>query len=371
MASQERKSTGLLRPLSLKMTSSMLDVTLGDSSLSSSTATATPTTSTPKYDRFGFETAVDAPVVETDPRREKKRREKESSREKKWVEMLSDWEKFLAKKPEKVLSRLRKGVPGKLRAKVWKLVLRCDNTLENPTQIYKDLLALSSPHEATIEADIREAFPNHALFREYNGYNSLFNVLKVYSLHDKDVGYNHWLGIIVGMFLIYMTEEEAFQTLATLMKDKGIYKLRTIYISGAPGLELSLFQMSRLLESHIPQVFQHLSSHNIEASHFLSEWFLGSFIVGFQFELALRVWDSYLASGRIVFFKVALGILSVMQGKLLKLDSEQTVERLSNMHTCGLDPDAVMEASESFSISYVALQQLEFEYQSVKQLLSK
>ena len=48
-----------------------------------------------------------------------------------------------------------------------------------------------SPHERAIRRDLSRTFPEHSFFKERDGVGqeSLFNVLKAYSVHDKEVGY--------------------------------------------------------------------------------------------------------------------------------------------------------------------------------------
>ena len=47
------------------------------------------------------------------------------------------------------------------------------------------------PHERAIRRDLSRTFPEHSFFKERDGVGqeSLFNVLKAYSVHDKEVGY--------------------------------------------------------------------------------------------------------------------------------------------------------------------------------------
>ena len=51
-------------------------------------------------------------------------------------------------------------------------------------QIYQNLLKESSPHEKAIARDLGRTFPHHAFFNDGQGVGqeSLFNVLKAYSL---------------------------------------------------------------------------------------------------------------------------------------------------------------------------------------------
>eukprot|EP00002_Diphylleia_rotans_P039295 TRINITY_DN9088_c0_g2_i1.p1 TRINITY_DN9088_c0_g2~~TRINITY_DN9088_c0_g2_i1.p1 ORF type:complete len:312 (-),score=44.16 TRINITY_DN9088_c0_g2_i1:35-970(-) len=270
----------------------------------------------PRYDRFGFEVREDHELTSKEKKKEKKKRQKESLREKKWIKMLGDWSKYLQKKPEKVLSRLRKGIPDKLRARVWQLILNFDNEMQDPSGIYHSLLQERSRCEPEIERDIRRTFPSHSFFTQSQGYRSLFNVLKAYSIYDQELGYCQGMGFITGLFLIYMTEEEAFRLLVCLMKDQRIYKVRGLYMPGLPAIDLFMYQFNKLLEANLPLVHKHLKDIGIELSMFCPQWFIGGFIISFPFELSVRIWDCFLASGRVIYFQVALALMKNLQGSV-------------------------------------------------------
>ena len=68
--------------------------------------------------------------------------------------------------------------------------------------IYKDLLRQSSTHEKAIRKDITRTFPSHPYFQGAVGQDSLFMVLKAYSLHDQDVGYCQGVAFIVATLLL-------------------------------------------------------------------------------------------------------------------------------------------------------------------------
>lgn len=55
-----------------------------------------------------------------------------------------------------------------------------------------------------IRRDIARTYPEHDFFKEKDGLGqeSLFNVMKAYSLHDREVGYCQGSGFIVGLLLM-------------------------------------------------------------------------------------------------------------------------------------------------------------------------
>lgn len=62
----------------------------------------------------------------------------------------------------------------------------------------------TSAYEKVIRRDIARTYPEHDFFKEKDGLGqeSLFNVMKAYSLHDREVGYCQGSGFIVGLLLM-------------------------------------------------------------------------------------------------------------------------------------------------------------------------
>lgn len=69
---------------------------------------------------------------------------------------------------------------------------------------YYLLFQTKSPCEKVIRRDIARTYPEHEFFKEKDGMGqeSLFNVMKAYSLHDREVGYCQGSGFIVGLLLM-------------------------------------------------------------------------------------------------------------------------------------------------------------------------
>lgn len=66
------------------------------------------------------------------------------------------------------------------------------------------MIQAKSACEKVIRRDIARTYPEHDFFKEKDGLGqeSLFNVMKAYSLHDREVGYCQGSGFIVGLLLM-------------------------------------------------------------------------------------------------------------------------------------------------------------------------
>ncbi len=61
-----------------------------------------------------------------------------------------------------------------------------------------------------IKKDLHRQFPSHEIFMRKEGRQMLFNVLKAYAVHNKEVGYCQAQGPIAALLLMHMPEEDSF-----------------------------------------------------------------------------------------------------------------------------------------------------------------
>ena len=150
------------------------------------------------------------------------------SREKKWIEMLADFEKWKTKSPVKLRSRCRKGIPKSMRSHAWMhlsgaFILKTEHPgyyakcLANPNNVNIDR------YVDDIKKDLHRQFSNNEMFKKSEGRETLFNVLKA---HDTEVGYCQAQGPIAAMLLMQMDEEDAFWMLVIISDTylKGYFK---------------------------------------------------------------------------------------------------------------------------------------------------
>ncbi|EYC20693.1 hypothetical protein Y032_0021g372 [Ancylostoma ceylanicum] len=151
------------------------------------------------------------------------------------------------------------------------------------------------------------------------GQASLFNVIKAYSIHDKEVGYCQGSAFIVGLLLMQMPEEEAFAVLVRLMEN---YRLRELYKPAMTDLGLCMFQLECLVQEQMPDLHSHFNNMGFDTSMYASSWFLTLFTTSLPIEIANRIMDCFLVEGMEFIFRVAMSILQQARVELLRLDME-------------------------------------------------
>lgn len=216
-----------------------------------------------------------------------------------WSSVVEDFPNFAKTKPNELSIAIASGFPPELRGLIWQLIASSkSSSLE---ELYHSIIQeQSSPHEKAIRRDLsRTSFIKNA------NSDSLFNIIKGYSLFDPEVGYTQGMAFIAVPLLINMSEPEAFCLLVHLMKD---YDFRSMFLPEMPGLHVRLYQFDRLLEDTIPEVHIHLARQGVRSSMYASQWFLTLFAYKFPLLLVMRIFDIVIAEGieAILRFGVAL-----------------------------------------------------------------
>lgn len=120
-----------------------------------------------------------------------------------------------------------------------------------------------------------------------------------------------------------MPEEQAFVVLVRIMQDYGV---RNLFKSSFENLHLRFYQLDRLIEEQLPELYQHFNKIGIETHMYSSVWFLTLFTSKFPLHLVYYILDLFLANKFNTIFQVSIALLSLSSSELLKLDFEETLK---------------------------------------------
>ncbi|CAG2056873.1 unnamed protein product, partial [Timema podura] len=279
-----------------------------------------------------------------------------------WGRVSNDWENFWKKRNQFVRDLVRKGVPHHFRGIVWQLL--CGAHDSPVKKQYADYIKATSACEKVIRRDIARTYPEHDFFKEKDGLGqeSLFNVMKAYSLHDREVGYCQGSGFIVGLLLMQMPEEEAFAVLVKLMQE---YRMRDMYKPTMAELGLCMFQLENLVQDLIPDLNVHFQSQSFHTSMYASSWFLTLFTTALPLPVACRIMDVFLSEGMEIIFKVAIALLTVGKEDLLCFDMEGMLKK-ELPAKAEADPDNLMNLAYNIKINPKRMKKLEKDYTVMK-----
>ena len=331
-----------------------------------------------KTDEYGFllDENDSNEANNSDKKSNKKEKEKEkekkenllkiNARIEKWNFMLNNFKEFQTTKLNKLKSRTRKGIPDNLRGYVWQKICGAEAFYVKDLYQKLDNDPMDKEIEEIIIRDLDRTFPNCSFFKDKygNGQRKLLKVLSNYSKYNKQVGYIQGMGFICALLLTYMDEERTFFMLHTLIKK---YELEGIYLPGFNELKRKFYVLLNLEKKFIPKCYKIFIKDEISPKCYASEWFICLFARNLDFNILVRIFDTFILEGFKVIYRFSLAFI--------KLKEEELIERRSSvdstfliMENClkNVNIDELWKIAFGFSISKKLIESFEKEYDKVK-----
>ncbi|XP_030380701.1 ecotropic viral integration site 5 ortholog isoform X3 [Scaptodrosophila lebanonensis] len=281
-----------------------------------------------------------------------------------WATILNDWEGALKRKNPCVRELVRRGIPHHFRAIVWQ---QLSGAADADKKQYADYIKATSACEKVIRRDIARTYPEVDFFKEKDGpgQEALFNVIKAYSLHDREVGYCQGSGFIVGLLLMQMPEEEAFAVLVQIMQQ---HRMRHMFKPSMSELGLCMYQLENLVQEQIPDMHIHFQQQGFQTTMYASSWFLTLYTTTLNVNLSCRIMDVFLSEGMEFIFKVALALLLTGKETLLCLDMEAMLKFFQKElpGRVEADTEGFFNLAYSIKINSKRMKKMEKEYQDLK-----
>lgn len=231
-------------------------------------------------------------------------------RELKWVEMLKNFDEWMDKKFKKIKSRCRKGIPQSMRSKAWMHLTGAVLLKKNKPNYYNE--CLNNPNNLDvskyiedIKKDLHRQFPSHEIFMKREGRQMLFNVLKAYAVHNREVGYCQAQGPIAALLLMHMPEEDAFWMLIRISD----FYLKEYYKPGLEKVQIDGHSLFLLFKKENLPAYKLMVSQSIDPVLYMTEWFMCVYARTLPWCTVLRVWDMFFCEGIKVLYRVGLYLM--------------------------------------------------------------
>ncbi|XP_014838773.1 PREDICTED: rab GTPase-activating protein 1 isoform X4 [Poecilia mexicana] len=165
-----------------------------------------------------------------------------------------------------------------------------------------------------------------------------------------------------------MPEEQAFSVLVKIMFDYG---LRDLFKQNFEDLHCKFFQLERLMQEYIPDLYNHFLNVGLEAHMYASQWFLTLFTAKFPLYMVFHIIDLLLCEGISVIFNVALALLKTSKDDLLQTDFEGALKffrvPVPKRYRSEENAKKLMELACSMKISQKKLKKFEKEYHTIRE----
>lgn len=234
--------------------------------------------------------------------------------------------KYVDNNEAKFLSRLCKGPPESFRWMSWIIAAQIDK-IRNP-DFYYDLLSqqIEQTVEKQIKKDITRTIMHESLIRSSELKVSLYNVLKAYSLFDKEVSYCQGMNFIISFLLIMsdFNEIDTFYMMIYLfISNKNSitnFGIRGFYINNFPLLHLYEYIFNGIFLNCLPNLKNHFDKLEIPNELWISKWLQTLFTICLPNDILIRLWDCFLVRGLDFIFNFSITILKYFEEDLLKLN---------------------------------------------------
>ncbi|CAI2359524.1 unnamed protein product [Moneuplotes crassus] len=186
------------------------------------------------------------------------------------------------------------------------------------------------PITVCIENDLKRTFPHEEYYQSSEAKETLFNVLKAYTLYDTKCGYVQGMNFIAASLIYHSSPDIAFWCLVSLMFD---YNLRNNYEVGFAGIEDINNEIKRLLVLKCSKLNKRFEETETDLGIFSLEMIMSLFGIAIPLSCTGEFYDNFFANGWNFFVRLIITFLESIQQTLLQEEDPWKIIRLIKAHT--------------------------------------
>ena len=319
------------------------------------------------------------------------REEAQARRAREWSEeILPHWERKANSKRTREL--VLAGVPSKVRGHVWPLLIGnelhiapglydvlCEEARESRRELQRETETLSAADgdlggaggqaeevftralngtaagacpasQKAIVLDLPRTFPELGFFHAADSpfQEQLRQLLEAYAHFRPEFGYSQGMSYLAAVLLLYLDASHAFACFVNMLARS--HCLSAFYKMQTPDVRAYLLLQKRLLVHEMPTLATHFHTIGIEPDMYLIGWIMTLYCRVLPIDTALRIWDCFFWFGDPFIFRAAIGILRVLEPRLLAGSFEDCAYMLSHLPAV-VTEEALMKAVRAVRFS--------------------
>jgi hypothetical protein len=289
------------------------------------------------------------------------------------------FDKLCKLKMKKVNKILLIGPPNNIRWLMWFSIaknkyIEIESKLGvNNSQIYSFLInsKINDEIEKKINNDLQKSFPNIKFFNNANWLNSLFNLLKAYSIYDKEIGYKNGMNKIIANILMLSdcNEIESFQLIRFFFSNSYGLSLRDFFMDNSPKFNFYSFLIMELIKERIFPVYEIINKFQIEKEIWLDKLIINLFGTFFDFSIGIRLYDCMIAFGLNFLINFTLGLLKNYQNIILNFKDKNSFisffrgkYKFKNDNDIYIERERIIKLALEFNISQATIMRISDKY---------
>ena len=288
----------------------------------------------------------------------------------------SHWEKIFSKSKYsvvpfdsliidiKLFNKLRKlilkGPPPEHRWVLWSKILN-----SQISEIYPEISIQKNASEEVILKDIYRTFPEYPYFDKekygYYGQYALYRILGKFSTQYPKVGYCQGMNYIIGFLLMISggLEQEVYSIFVCLCKEFNLFEF---FCEEMHELHKNLWIFDKIFKEYFPKLYSHFIDQEIMEDMWIFKWMLSMYTSCLPLKTVARIWDLIVIKGLKAVFQAALGIISLLETKLLNEDMTEILKSFNELTEKKLTTKEIIKSMKKIKLKRGKIEKLRREY---------
>lgn len=151
-------------------------------------------------------------------------------------------------------------------------------------------------------------------------------------------------------------------------KERQFDGIEGLYQDAFPLYHQLLYIFTILFEEMFPELKEHFENEGMGPAIWLMKWFMTLFLSSFPMGLCIRVWDNFLAEGRVFMFKFPLAIMKIFEQQMLNSSIEGLNDLINSLYleeTYPITFEQVISIAQKIKVTGERVNELKKQYENM------